>query len=67
VLRKKLTVLLAAVMMLLMAAIPAWAAAGGHLHGNGRAVGAATLSPPTAATTLKPVEGKATTRISNSS
>lgn len=38
-LSKKLTVLLAAVMMLVMAASPAWAAAGGHLHGNGRAVG----------------------------
>ena len=65
-LRKKLTVLLAAVMMV-MAASPAWAAAGGHLHGNAHAVGAATLSTPTAATTLKPVEGKVTTRISNSS
>jgi hypothetical protein len=35
VLRKKLTVLLAAVMMLVMAASRAWAAAGGHLYRSG--------------------------------
>ncbi len=38
-LRKKLAVLLAAAMMLVMAASPAWAAPGGHLKGNGDAIG----------------------------
>ena len=37
--RKKLAVLLAAVMMLVMAAGPAWAVPGGNQKGNGLGVG----------------------------
>jgi hypothetical protein len=40
VLRKKLAVLLAATMMVVMAVSPAWAAPGGNLKGNGDGQGA---------------------------
>jgi hypothetical protein len=44
--RKKLAVLVAAAMMLVMAVGPAWAAPGGNLNGKGDGVGGGDIANP---------------------